>query len=309
VQVSIEEHSIPTMPAEMVDPGAILPEGAAAMNAERRAGTDPLLSIGTFARRSRLSMKALRLYDRLGLLAPTHVDEGSGYRWYRESQLPTARLVALLRRLDMPLARVAEVMSAAGPPRSELVASYWESVERRIASQRELAAHLRIRLLGEERSFGMFEIQQREVSEQTVLTDRRHLLVDELPNWIAATMGRLLQSAEAYGGVVGAPFVVYHGEVNQDSDGPVEVCVPVGVAPQGSTDSAIRLEPAHSEAYVRVVKAQVEYPQILSAYDAVAQWIGSNGRTVSGSPREVYFTDWNAAGPGDEVCDVAFPMR
>jgi DNA-binding transcriptional MerR regulator len=254
-------------------------------------------------------MKALRLYDRLGLLTPTHVDQGSGYRWYRESQLPTSRLVALLRRLDMPLAQVSEVMSAAGPRRAELVASYWEAVERRIASQRELAAHLRIRLLGEERSFGMFEIDQRDVPEQTVLTDHRHLLVDELPNWIGATMDRLVQSAQEYGGAAGPPFVLYHGEVNQDSDGPVEVCVPVGVTPQGSTHSAIRLEPAHREAYVRLVKAQVEYPQILSAYDAVAQWIGSNGRTVSGSPREVYFADWNAAGPGDEVCDVAFPMR
>lgn len=307
--MSVEESSTQMMPAGLVDPGAILPEGAAAINAERPAGVDPMLSIGAFARRSRLSMKALRLYDRLGLLTPTHVDQGSGYRWYRESQLPTARLVAMLRRLDMPLTQVAKVISAAGPRRAELVASYWDAVERRIASQRELAAHLRIRLSGEERSFRMFEIQQRDVPEQTVLTDRRHLLVDELPNWIAATMGRLLQSAEGYGGVVSAPFVVYHGEVNQDSDGPVEVCVPVGAAPHESTGSAIRSEPVHSEAYVRLTKAQVEYPQILSAYDAVAQWIGSNGRAVSGSPREVYFADWNAAGPGDEVCDVAFPMR
>jgi hypothetical protein len=46
-----------------------------------------LLGIGVFARRSRLSPKALRLYDRLGLLVPAHVDEESGYRRYDESQL------------------------------------------------------------------------------------------------------------------------------------------------------------------------------------------------------------------------------
>ncbi len=66
---------------------------------------DPLLTIGVFARRSRLSMKALRLYDRLGLLRPADVDPESGYRRYRESQLVTARLVVMLRRLDMPLHR------------------------------------------------------------------------------------------------------------------------------------------------------------------------------------------------------------
>jgi DNA-binding transcriptional MerR regulator len=95
-------------------------------------------------------MNALRLYERLGLLLPAHVDRGNGYRQYRETQLATARLVAMLRRLDMPLAQVAEVVAMAGPQASELVAVYWESVERRIASQRELAAHLRIRLLGQE---------------------------------------------------------------------------------------------------------------------------------------------------------------
>src|SRR6185295_11666001 len=68
---------------------------------------DLLLSIGVFARRSRLSMKALRLYDRLGLLKPADIDPASGYRRYRESQLATARLVVMLRRLDMPLAQVA----------------------------------------------------------------------------------------------------------------------------------------------------------------------------------------------------------
>jgi len=36
------------------------------------------MSIGEFARRSRLSAKALRLYDGLGLLSPARVDEVSG---------------------------------------------------------------------------------------------------------------------------------------------------------------------------------------------------------------------------------------
>ena len=57
-----------------------------------REPPDRLLSIGVFARRSRLSPKALRLYERLGMLTPAQVDGGNGYRRYRESQLATARL-------------------------------------------------------------------------------------------------------------------------------------------------------------------------------------------------------------------------
>jgi hypothetical protein len=60
---------------------------------------------------------------------------------------------------------------------------------------------------------------------------------------------------------------------------------------------------------VRITRAQVEYPQILSAFDAVGQWLGSRGLTGAGAPREIYFTDFMAAAPSDEVCDVAFPTR
>lgn len=70
-----------------------------------------------------------------------------------------------------------------------------------------------------------------------------------------------------------------------------------------------RREPAHREPYVRLRNAQVEHPQILSAYDAVEQWISSQGLTDAGSPREVYFTEFDLAGPADEVCDVAYPIR
>ncbi|WP_431421330.1 MerR family DNA-binding transcriptional regulator [Actinokineospora sp.] len=45
------------------------------------------MMIGDFARRSRLSPKALRLYDSLGLLSPSDVDQFSGYRFYRPEQL------------------------------------------------------------------------------------------------------------------------------------------------------------------------------------------------------------------------------
>ena len=59
-----------------------------------------LMTSGAFARASRLSRKALRLYDELGLLRPVQVDPVSQYRFYAAAQLEQARLVAWLRRLE-----------------------------------------------------------------------------------------------------------------------------------------------------------------------------------------------------------------
>lgn len=266
---------------------------------------EPLLSIGTFARRSRLSMKALRLYDRLGLLTPANVDQATGYRRYREEQLVTARLILVLRRLDMPLARVAEVVAAPGLGGAELLTAYWEAIERRVASQRELVALLREGLLGGEERFASFDVREREVPEQLVLTEQRHVHLEDLSGWIQPTLARLTGLAPR---VAGQPFVVFHGEVNEDSDGPVEICVPVAAedVPGGV---ATRVEPAHREAYVRLTKAQFEFPQVLSAYDAVKRWAEERGRAAGGSPREVHLRDPFTATLTEKVCDVAYPIR
>ena len=71
-----------------------------------------LLTIGQVARRSGLSVKALRHYDRVRLLCPAAVDGGSGYRLYRSDQVGEAQLVHLLRSLDLPLEQVRAAVAA-----------------------------------------------------------------------------------------------------------------------------------------------------------------------------------------------------
>jgi DNA-binding transcriptional MerR regulator len=70
------------------------------------------VSIGEFARRSRLSVTALRLYDERGVLVPARVNDVSGYRYYELTQLQVARLVGMMRQLDMPLAAIKELRPA-----------------------------------------------------------------------------------------------------------------------------------------------------------------------------------------------------
>lgn len=269
----------------------------------------PHLTIGEFARRSMLSPKALRLYDQQGLLVPAEIDPVSRYRRYHEGQLADARLIARLRRLDMPLSTIGEVLRSAPDRRSDVLVAWWDVVERRMAGKRELLVHLLIGLAGKERSFEMYEVLEREVPEQAVVSEQRHVTVHGLTDWFDECMPRLHGIADRNGGVAGAAFIIYHGEVNEESDGPVEVCVPVNRERLDAIDAATRIEPAHREAYTRIRKAQVEFPQILDAYEAVEQWMAKNNREMVASPREVYFADFMNAGPDDEVCDIAFPVR
>ncbi|MGA5205165.1 MerR family transcriptional regulator [Streptomyces variegatus] len=283
-----------------------------------------LLTIGAFAARARLSAKALRLYDRLGLLAPAHVDEATGYRYYRAGQVERARLVAMLRQLDMPLARIAEVVGAGdGPAAAGLLGAYWADVEARVAGQRTLAEYLRGRLSGRSSEmYGKFRVETVETPTQVVISEKRHTLADELPAWIGAALGRLEEAARECGGVAGVPYVAYHAEVSMESDGPAEACVPVAdeAAARAWAErsrelgggrawaTAVRVEPARRLAYTRITKAQVAHPQILAAFEAVEEWMATEGLTATGPCRELYFADWASTGPEDPVCDVAFPV-
>lgn len=267
------------------------------------------MTIGEFSRRSQLSLKALRLYERLGLLRPATVDERNGYRRYDESQLYTARLIVMLRLLDMPLTEVGRVVSASGTGAAEIIDAYWAGAERRFTAQRQIMATLRPGVAASEMPAAELPVHERDVAEQTVLTEQRHVYIGQL-TWTREATARLTANAARCGGVAAAHFVVFHGIVTADSDGPVEVCVPVSHPPEDPAELAWRVEPAHREAFIPVTKAHFEVPAIWSIYDRLTRWVTAQGRRQAGAPREVYRPDVEPlfAPAGQQICDVAVPF-
>ena len=148
-----------------------------------------LMTIGAFAGRTRLSAKALRLYDRLGLLPPARVDPDSGYRFYSEDQVATARLIALLRRLGMPLPAIADI--AAQPPAAAAAAvgAYWSDVESATADRRILASYIQAKLTGGD--MPSYDITTRAIPRRTILSISRHLHGNETKAFFAQQTARL----------------------------------------------------------------------------------------------------------------------
>ncbi|MFH8870171.1 MerR family transcriptional regulator [Streptomyces griseus] len=107
-----------------------------------RAVSGELVTIGEFARLSRLSAKALRRYDELGLLRPALVDPVNGYRYYDPAQAEEARLVAWLRRIGMPLSRIGRVVALDAGAAAVEIRAYWARVEAETAARRDLAMYL-----------------------------------------------------------------------------------------------------------------------------------------------------------------------
>ena len=111
--------------------------------------SDALMTIGDFARDAGLTPKALRLYDDLGLLPPAEVDPHSGYRRYATSQLGRARLVATLRLLGMPLARITQVVDLSYAAAAKEIETYWAQVEADTGTRRGIVTTLVHRMRNE----------------------------------------------------------------------------------------------------------------------------------------------------------------
>ncbi|MEU6175035.1 MerR family transcriptional regulator [Streptantibioticus parmotrematis] len=156
-----------------------------------------LLTIGAFARASRLSAKALRLYDELGLLVPARVDPVSGYRLYDPAQLPRARLVAWLRRLGMPLARIRSVCGLDAAGAAAEVRAYWAEVEAATAERRDLAAFLVSHLSHEEAPVSAPSITSPYAIRYAALSDAGR--VRESNQDTAYAGSRLLAVADGFG--------------------------------------------------------------------------------------------------------------
>ena len=96
-----------------------------------------LVPIGQFARLAGLTVPQLRHYDRRGILVPAARDRHSGYRYYSEAQAEAARVIALLRSIDVPLADIQELLVAPEPERVRRVfAEHRQRVEQRLSEAR-----------------------------------------------------------------------------------------------------------------------------------------------------------------------------
>ncbi|MEU4524670.1 MerR family transcriptional regulator [Amycolatopsis sp. NPDC024027] len=274
-----------------------------------------MVGIGEFSRLSRLSPKALRLYDELGLLAPAHVDAGNSYRWYAVTQLDQARLVASLRRAGVPLARIRAILALEPAAAAEEIRGYWAETEAEHAAQRVLVGRLVDHLHG--RKSAMYEVTVRDVPERRVLSVISRVNQDELePMTRELFIHRLRRGGvPQVEGTAGAPFMIYHGEVSGDSDGPVEWCWPVpedGAAEiaAGFPDLTLRTEPAHQEAFVR---QETPGPwsagsQVEVAVGALFTWASEHHRPASGGVRGVLVPDPEHRGTGPYV-EFALPLR
>ncbi|MGD0247076.1 MAG: MerR family transcriptional regulator [Streptosporangiaceae bacterium] len=275
------------------------------------------ISIGEFARRSRLSLKALRLYDERGVLVPSRVDHASGYRYYDTAQLDDARLVVMMRELQLPLKAVKELLACDPADAAKRIAEHWRDAEAAHDARRELADYLVSRMSGMRPV--MYEVATREMPERSLLCLKRTVAVQEQwafgKEFIAIMRERPLPKID---GREGASCCIYWSHPSADGDGLIEWCGPVPEAEANALaehypELTLRTEPAHLEAFV-ALRAGYGAVQWNLACESLDAWMQEQekeheGERLALTPQDLGLrTTYLATGPSDVGIDLAIPF-
>ncbi|NUW33200.1 MerR family transcriptional regulator [Nonomuraea sp. SMC257] len=275
---------------------------------------EELLPIGAFARLGRLSVKQVRHYGELGLLVPAWVDEATGYRYYRASQVRAALSIGLLRSMDVPLAVIAQVLGGS----AQALESVREGLEAELARRRRALASLE-RVMAR----GLPSAEVRVVVEPAclgVVVRERASGEADVARATSAGVGRLLEFVGAAGPGAGAegvapvagPGVAVRlvGLFPLDMQEPMEVGVALVVerAPSGVLPAGGRVEVLAGGAFACATHVG-PYDQIGLTVHAVLAWCAERRHAVRGPIREVYVSDPSVTAPEELVTHLMIPLE
>jgi effector-binding domain-containing protein len=263
-----------------------------------------LVPIGRFSAICRLSQKALRLYDEMGLLRPAWVDPDSGYRYYALAQATEAERIRLLRSLEVPLEEIAEYLRDDASAKGVL-----ERHRRRLESRLDQLRAVLASLDRLEREDAMsYDVKTKEVSAQRIVGIRSRVRLSELGAEAARAFGELFAHLGRAGAApAGPPLALYHRPPGDDDEVDVEFCVPVGRPMSGAGRVTGRELPAATAAYTLHRGA---YDEVGPAYAALQRWMQEHGHEADGAPREIYLVGPQQAADAAQLrTEVQWPLR
>ncbi len=261
------------------------------MTSTRPPSGDRLITAGRFGQETLLSAKALRIYADRGLLPPRWTDPTNGYRYYGHDQIRSGWLIALLRSAELSLDAIAEIVGGPADEQPVRLERAVDAARQRAEVNLTVLDRARHHLRGEST---MSEPSTRVESDRAVLSVLRRMRPDEMDQVISGEARRLREIARAAGlTVTGDAFGIFHAPVTDESDGPLEIVVPVDDLVPPDTDRldadvrSYRLAGGHV-AERHAEGRETDFPDILARYDEVHAWITASGRTPVGPPREIW---------------------
>ncbi len=248
-----------------------------------------MFTIGEFSRASGLTVKTLRFYHEQALLVPAYVDPQTGYRHYEPAQLETARIITTLRKLEIPLAEIQQLLKRQDHDEELLqrVERHKSLLAEKVNAYRQAIKFLDEFIANEKHAKSILqsapEIQEKTVEPMLMAGIRMKARYDQCGKAfrrIARSMGRH---------ICGKPFILHYDDEYKDEDADFEVCMPVRTARAKSEISVRELAGGRCAS----LQHKGPYDQLGRAYARILNYMKNKNYNLITPTREIY---WK--GPG-----------
>lgn len=249
-----------------------------------------MLTIGEFSKITGLTVKTLRFYHEAGVLLPSYVDQDTGYRYYAESKIETARMITLLRGLDFSLEEIAEIL--ANYQDDADILDYLErqkqTVEDKVRTYREIGASLD-KIISQEREArkamtnANYEIETKRLETVLIAGVRMKGKYSDCGQGFS-------QIGRKFGRhICGKPFLLHYDMEYKEDDADFEVCMPIR---KGTSSDQISVRELPGGQCVALLH-KGPYDEMGRSYQKILTHIKVQGDEILSPTREVYIK-----GPG-----------
>lgn len=249
-----------------------------------------MLKIGEFSKMAKITVSALRYYDKMGLLQPVFTDARSAYRYYSEEQLSDVMRIVRLREVGMPIRDIRAILCGEAP--EPLLEQRKIEIERELNTLRMQKERLTA-LLCEPDTQSMYTAVLRDIPAYTVFSCtgviRSSAAIHDFIRSCHSEFRRLNPDI---------PYakqdyccMIYPEESYRETNIRVEYAQAVERAGVESDFMKFRTLPA-----VRAVSVEHHGSDenLRGAYSFALHWARENGLHVCGAPREQYVNGaWN----------------
>lgn len=265
-----------------------------------------MFKIGDFSRLTRVTVKALRHYDRLGLLKPAHIDPASGYRHYTAAQLPRLERLLALKDLGFSLEQVGRLLDAdlSAAQLRQLLQQKGAEVRATIAAERERLARIeaRVRQLDVAERAARYPVTLRPVAAQRVASVRATLPEHRA---VGALIGELHAYVEAHGLTATAWTTLWHdGEYRETA-----IAAEATFATDDPLPEHPRIRAAELPAVPTMACVRYEGPlsEVGTAHMAILDWMAAGGYRLAGPNRAlaIRISDPLSA---ENVMEIQYPV-
>jgi len=268
-----------------------------------------MLKIGDFSKLSYVSIKALRLYDEMGLLKPISVDRFTGYRFYSANQLPRLNRILAFKDLGFSLEQIAQLLNE--QISSEQMRGMFRLKHAELHQQIEedrsrlVRVESRLKQIEQEDKMSDYDVVIKKIAPMTVATIR-----EVLPNYFS--VGRLFQELMGYLSEQGMTKFAYdaaiwHDPGYKESDVDGEAVFSIDrLVPETDRIKVYELQGYDS---IACVIHQGSYYTLNNSYTHLLTWIENNGYRVIDPNREFYIQGGAELDNDSYITEIQFPVE